>query len=147
LSRNQYTYFYPLRVRYNETSAQGSVFYSNHLVYFDLALTELCNEAGYDYTAEHESPSSTNDIHAVRATLDLHDQLYFDQHFEIAIRIGKLGRSSVTFELATFQKDQDKVLVKGEIVWVFVDKTTHKSTPIPQRFMDMVVSNHQPAGV
>ena len=38
-----------IRVRYQETDAQGRVHHANYLTYFELGRTELLRAAGYDY--------------------------------------------------------------------------------------------------
>ena len=43
---------------------------------------------------------------------------------ELALRVNKLGRSSVTYEIALFEKGDDKVRSVGEFIQVFVDRDT-----------------------
>lgn len=40
------------------------------------------------------------------------------------MRVNKLGRTSVTYEIALFEKGVDKVRAVGEFVQVFVDRPT-----------------------
>ncbi len=43
---------------------------------------------------------------------------------ELALRVNKLGKSSVTFEIALFEKGVEEVRSVGEFVQVFVDRVT-----------------------
>ena len=43
---------------------------------------------------------------------------------ELALRVNKLGRSSVTYEIALFEKGVEGVKSVGEFVQVFVDRGT-----------------------
>lgn len=43
---------------------------------------------------------------------------------ELAMRVNKLGKSSVTYEVALFEKGIDEVKSVGEFVHVFVDRAT-----------------------
>lgn len=43
---------------------------------------------------------------------------------ELGVRVDKLGKSSVTYEIALFEKDVDEVKAVGEFVHVFVDRGT-----------------------
>ncbi|KAJ9141693.1 hypothetical protein NKR23_g7710 [Pleurostoma richardsiae] len=43
---------------------------------------------------------------------------------ELALRVNKLGKSSVTYELALFEKGEEAVRSVGEFVHVFVDRDT-----------------------
>jgi acyl-CoA thioester hydrolase len=43
---------------------------------------------------------------------------------ELALRVNKLGKSSVTYEVALFQQGVEEVKSVGEFVHVFVDRET-----------------------
>ena len=47
----KYKFFTPVRVRYADTDAQGHVFFSNYLIYFDQGLTDYLKAIGYGYDA------------------------------------------------------------------------------------------------
>lgn len=55
---------------------------------------------------------------------DYFDSISFPAVAELALRVNKLGKSSVTYEIALFEKGADKVKSVGEFVQVFVDRTT-----------------------
>lgn len=45
---------------------------------------------------------------------------------ELCLRVNRLGRSSVTYEIALFEKGVEGVKAVGEFVHVFVDRKTGK---------------------
>jgi len=47
------------------------------------------------------------------------------------LRVGKLGNSSVRYELALFNQ-HDQLCAQGHFVHVFVDKASNKPAPIPE---------------
>lgn len=55
---------------------------------------------------------------------DYFDSISFPAVAELALRVNKLGKSSVTYEIALFEKGVEKVKSVGEFVQVFVDRTT-----------------------
>lgn len=55
---------------------------------------------------------------------DYFDSVSFPAVAELALRVNKLGKSSVTYEIALFEKGVDKVKSVGEFVQVFVERTT-----------------------
>ena len=55
----------------------------------------------------------------------------FDEEIETAVRTARLGRTSLTFELAIFGKGEEQLRASGEIVYVNADRATHEATPIP----------------
>lgn len=55
---------------------------------------------------------------------DYFDSISFPAMAELALRVNKLGKSSVTYEIAVFAKGVDQVKSVGEFIHVFVDRTT-----------------------
>jgi acyl-CoA thioester hydrolase len=45
---------------------------------------------------------------------------------DLALRVNKLGKSSVTYEIGVFEQGQEEVKAVGEFVHVFVDKDSRK---------------------
>lgn len=63
---------------------------------------------------------------AVHSHSEYFDSISFPAVAELALRVNKLGKSSVTYEIALFEKGVDKVKSVGEFVHVFVDRTTSR---------------------
>jgi acyl-CoA thioesterase FadM len=47
------------------------------------------------------------------------------------VALGRIGRSSLTFELALRVADEAKPRVMGEVVWVHADQAKSRSAPLP----------------
>lgn len=45
---------------------------------------------------------------------------------DLALRVNKLGKSSVTYEIGVFERGQEEVKAVGEFVHVFVDRESRK---------------------
>jgi acyl-CoA thioester hydrolase len=45
---------------------------------------------------------------------------------DLALRVNKLGKSSVIYEIGVFERGEDAVKAVGEFVHVFVDRETRK---------------------
>lgn len=58
--------------------------------------------------------------------VDYFGSIAFPAVAELAMRVNKLGKSSVTYEIALFEKGVDNVKSVGEFVHVFVDRTTSR---------------------
>jgi hypothetical protein len=52
MSREQFWFFHPFRVRYSEIDGQGVVFNAHYLTYFDTTITEYFRALGYDQYAD-----------------------------------------------------------------------------------------------
>ena len=55
----------------------------------------------------------------------------FPTDIDAGLRVGKLGRSSVRYEIGLFAQGDDEVAAEGWFVHVFVDREARRPTPIP----------------
>lgn len=60
----------------------------------------------------------------VHSHSDFFASIAFPAVAELALRVNKLGKSSVTYEIGLFEKDVDQVKAVGEFVHVFVERET-----------------------
>lgn len=66
------------------------------------------------------------DLLSVHSHIDYFESLSFPAVAELAMRVNKLGKSSVTYEIAVFEKAVDKVRAVGEFIQVLVDRSTSR---------------------
>ncbi len=79
------------------------------------------------YLIEHcglRPSSSAQHGVVVHSHNDYFGSIAFPAVAELALRVNKLGRTSVTYEIALFEKGVDDVRSVGEFVQVFVDRET-----------------------
>ena len=69
-------------------------------------------------------PTSSQYGLVVHSHSDFFGSIAFPAVAELALRVNKLGRSSVTYEIALFEKGIEGVKSVGEFVHVFVDRET-----------------------
>ena len=116
-----------LRVRYNECDPQGIVFNGHYLTYFDVAITELWREAG-GYEA---MMAAGTDLVVAEARVRYLAPLRFDEEFEVAIAVTRLGGTSMSTD---FRLERDGVAVaEGELRHVFVSTDGGDKAAIPDR--------------
>src|SRR3954468_14766030 len=130
MSREQFWFFHPFRVRYSEIDGQGVVFNAHYLTYFDTTITGYFRALGYDQYAD--SRKTGIDFHVVKSLIEYKAPVLFDWELDVGVRVARIGNSSLTFELAIFLKGGGDALVTGEIVWVYTDQKTHRPVAIPQ---------------
>jgi acyl-CoA thioester hydrolase len=136
MTRDKFWFAMPFRVRYAEADQQGLLFNAHYLVYFDTAIVEYFRALPYDLQTEARNAGA--DFHVVRAVVEYKAPIRFDQEVDVTVRIARLGRSSLTFELAIFDRGSENLLSNGEIVWVNTEQTTHSAVPVPQALRDLV---------
>jgi len=57
--------------------------------------------------------------------------LAFPEVIDAGLRVGKLGRSSVRYEIGIFRRGESEPAAEGWFVHVFVDRDTRRPVPIP----------------
>lgn len=128
MSRSDFAFTYPLRVRWAEVDAQGIVFNGHYLTYFDVGVTEYWRAAGLHYPGDFTSPDT--DLFLVKATVTYHAPAHFDDLLDICVRCTRLGRSSMTYALAIYC--QDTHLTEGELIYVCANPQTRTAQPLPK---------------
>ena len=68
----------------------------------------------------------------VSSSCDYFESIAFPERIEVGLRIGKLGNSSVQYELAVFRKGELQACAAGRFVHVFVDRQSNQPVSIPQ---------------
>ncbi len=58
--------------------------------------------------------------------------LTFPDRIDAGLRVGRLGSSSVRYEVGLFRSGNEAPAVAGHFVHVFVDRAGRKPTPIPE---------------
>jgi acyl-CoA thioester hydrolase len=117
-----------MRVRWAEVDRQGIVFNAHYLMYFDVAITEYYRALGYPYPqglAQHGT-----DLFVKKAEVEYQASAGYDDEIEVCVRVARLGRSSLEFQLELYRADQ--LLVGGKVVYVNADPETRKSARLPE---------------
>ncbi|MFZ5738873.1 acyl-CoA thioester hydrolase [Rhodopseudomonas thermotolerans] len=136
MQRGDFGFFFPFRVRYSEVDGQGVVFNAHYLTYYDTSITEFFRRLGYDYVAAVNTTGV--DFHTVKSLVEYKAPIRFDQEIEVGVRVGRIGNSSLSFDLAIFGKGDDRLYAIGEIVWVYTDQTTHATVRVPEELRAMI---------
>ncbi len=63
-----------------------------------------------------------------------HEPIKFPDVVEAGLRVGKLGNSSVRYEMGLFVKGKQQVAATGYFVDVYVDAETEKPVRVPEHF-------------
>ena len=138
MSREQFWFFHPFRVRYSEIDGQGVVFTAHFLTYFDTTITEYFRALGYDQYADAKATGL--DFHVVKSLIEYKAPVLFDWELDVGARVARIGNSSLVFEFAIFSKGSADALVTGEIVWVYTSQQTHRPVPIPKSIRDFIAA-------
>jgi acyl-CoA thioester hydrolase len=125
--RSAYAAFRPISTRWMDNDVYGHV---NNVVYysfFDTAVNGLLMDAG------------VLDIHAgeviglvVETQCNYFEPIAFPQPVAAGVRVAKLGRSSVRYEIGLYAGDAPDSAAAGHFVHVYVDRATRRPMPLPE---------------
>ncbi len=141
MSRENFWFFHPFRVRYSEIDGQGVVFNAHYLTYFDTAITEYFRALGFDQYAD--AKASGIDFHVVKSLIEYKAPVRFDWELDVGARVARIGNSSLTFEMVIYLKGGSEALITGEIVWVYTNQETHRPVTIPASMRQLIASRER----
>jgi acyl-CoA thioester hydrolase len=125
--RGEYPHRLAIPTRWNDNDVYGHVNNVEYYGFFDTVINAYLIEAG------------GLDIHAgeviglcVESHCEFHAPLAFPQTVQAGLRVGKLGRSSVRYEIGLFGGESQPAAT-GWFVHVFVDRETRRPVDIPPR--------------
>jgi len=129
---------YERRVRYADVDSQGIVFNGNYLTYYDDAITDLFLAAGMTADVTH---AAGYDVVTAHASVDFRATATLFETLEVGVRIGRIGKTSITFELES--RVGDRVTTEAKIIYVTVDAGSFRPTPVPDEFVAAMQAIHE----
>jgi YbgC/YbaW family acyl-CoA thioester hydrolase len=135
MTRTEFRFFDRLRVRWAEIDAQKIVFNGHYLMYFDTALAAYWRALALPYAQSMKALGG--DLFVRKATLEYLASARYDDVLDIGMRCARIGNSSILFSGAVFL--QDRLLVSGELVYVFADPHTQTSKSVPPALREVLL--------
>ena len=122
------------RVGFSDTDAQGIVYYGRYLPYFDSARVEYHRHLQLLVTEprEYEFVMRAN-------TIEYHAPAQFDDLIEVFIRVSRIGRTSVTYELAAY-RDDNVLMVTAKQTLVLVDLDERRACAVPDSYREQIAA-------
>jgi acyl-CoA thioester hydrolase len=124
--RSQYPHFHPLPTRWMDNDVYGHVNNVVYYSYFDTVVNAyLIAKGGLDF---HVGPVIGLCVESYCQYLA---PVAFPEVLEGGLRVARLGRSSVRYELAIFKLGAETACAQGRFVHVYVDRTTRRPVEVP----------------
>lgn len=124
--RLDYPHFLAITTRWMDNDLYGHI---NNVVYysfFDTVINEyLIRAGGLDI---HDGPVIGL---AVETMCHFHRPLTYPESVDAGLRVGKLGNSSVRYEVGLFRSGDELPAATGHFVHVFVDRVTRRPMAVP----------------
>lgn len=124
--RTDYRYFQRVTTRWMDNDAYGHVNNVVYLSWFDTVVNDFLMRSGV-LDPQHGRVVGF----AVETQCRYLSPLAFPQAVEAGLRVGRLGTSSVRYEIAVFAEGAQGASAQGYFVHVYVDRMTRKPVPLP----------------
>ena len=125
-TRARYPHFLTVPTRWMDNDIYGHVNNVVYYSYFDTVINAYLIDPG------------GLDIHGgtvvgvcVESTCRYRAAFAFPEPVEAGLRVGRLGRSSVRYEIGLFKAGEDEAAAEGHFVHVFVGRESMSPVPIP----------------
>ncbi len=123
--RESYVMHMAIPTRWNDYDLLGHVNNVLYNRYVEITVLELVKRAGVNWLDDHVIPF------AAEVCVKFLRPLRFAEHVDTALRVGKLGNTSVVYEVALFMPNEDEPSAVAHFVHVFVDRASERPVPIP----------------
>lgn len=125
--RGDYGFFLPITTRWMDNDLYGHVNNVTYYSYFDTVANAYLIEVG------------GLDIHrgdtigfVVSSRCDYHRAIAYPERIEGALRVNRLGNSSVEYGIGIFRPGEQDACASGTFTHVFVTRDSQRPTPIPE---------------
>ncbi|NKI18514.1 acyl-CoA thioesterase [Spongiibacter sp. KMU-166] len=135
LRRDHYHWFTPITLRWMDNDVYGHANNVNYYSWFDTtANTFLIEQGGLDIHHGKEIG------YIVHSECFYRSAVAFPDTLDGALRVNRLGNSSVEYGLAIFRQGEDTAAAHGRFTHVFVNRETEKPVPISGSLRDTLAS-------
>ncbi len=117
------------KIRYSDCDPQGIVFNGNYPRYWDDALTDWFEEAGFGGT---DFGGLAVDMVTARLEMDFKSSASVGDVLETIPTVERMGTTSMTISLTTTRQSDGTVVVEGREIVVFVDLEHFRPVPVPR---------------
>ncbi len=126
MSRAAYAHVLAIPTRWADNDVYGHVNNVEYYAFFDTVINAwLIREGGLDIHGGEAVGLCAESHCAFKAALA------FPEVVDAALRVGRLGRSSVTYEIGLYAQGAEEPAAEGWFVHVFVDRQSRRPVEIP----------------
>jgi acyl-CoA thioester hydrolase len=123
---NDYPHVLPIPTRWMDNDVYGHVNNVQYYSYFDTVINAyLIGEGGLDIHGGAEIGV------CAESHCTYHAALAFPETVQAGLRVSRLGRSSVRYEIGLFGEGADEPAAEGWFVHVFVERESRRPAEIP----------------
>lgn len=126
-TRSRYHHFQRIPTRWSDNDIYGHVNNVVYYSYFDTVVNTYLIEKG----ALDIANSAVIGL-AVESLCTFKKELTYPEPIDAGMRVGRLGNTSVRYEIGIFRAGEDDPAATGYFVHVYVDRATRKPVALPE---------------
>lgn len=119
--RRDFRHFLPITTRWMDNDVYGHVNNVVYYSYFDTVVNEYLIRAGV-LDVEHGATIGL----VVETQCNYFSPLVFPEQVEAGLCVGRIGTSSVRYEVGLFKQGEPQAAAQGHFVHVYVDRATRR---------------------
>jgi acyl-CoA thioester hydrolase len=133
-----FRFSYRTRVGFDETDAQGIVYYGRYMPYFDRARVEYLRSLGV-LVREPADPE-----YVMRAQhVEYLAPARFDDQLEVYARVRRIGNTSMDWRFEVFDVESGRKLVTADQTMVAVDLAKRRPVKVDDRYREAIAGFEQ----
>ncbi len=136
MSKPDFRFKTPVRVRHMEGDAQGIVFNGAYLGYLEIAQAEYFRNLGF--SIYRIARAGYFDSAVVKTTLEFKAPARVDQMLHLYARVVAIGTTSLTLEVEIYPQDSEQLLTTIQAVYVGFTSQTGETRPVPGEIRALV---------
>jgi acyl-CoA thioester hydrolase len=146
-TRADYRWFVTLATRWMDNDVYGHVNNVQYYSFFDTAVARFLVESGM---FGEDGGLGLENVPAVGLVVETQCRyaapLAFPDEVTVGLRCGRLGTSSVRYEIGVFRNAEDRACAEGHFVHVYVDRREQSRTvAVPERLREAVTRRLLPS--
>ena len=126
-TRDRYRHFLEIPTRWMDNDVYGHVNNVVYYSYFDTVVNEYLVSSG---TLDIEGSPVIGLV--VETGCRYFQPMAFPDTVHAGLRVARLGKSSVRYEVGLFRNDGDSAAAQGHFVHVYVERESRKPAPLPE---------------
>jgi acyl-CoA thioester hydrolase len=130
-----FRFSYTTRVGFDETDAQGIVYYGRYMPYFDRARVEYQRHLGLLDVEPHDPELVMRAQH-----VEYHAPARFDDELLVYVRVARIGRTSIAWEFEAYHAASRRHLATARQTMVQVDAAGRRPVRVEEPFRDRVAA-------
>jgi acyl-CoA thioester hydrolase len=124
-----------LNVRYAETDQMGVVHHANYLVWFELGRTEFCKLKGFSYRDMEREDDALMVVAEIYCRYK--SPAFYDDTIIVRTKLEEVRSRTVRFLYEIYRPANDTILVEGESMHIFTDKSKKVRT-LPLKYKELL---------